>query len=113
MAADPGGKVFKTRGAIAALRSALRESQPLAYAEMVAGLGILVALNLLLFRNDLGFTNADPHPFWLVILPVAARYGALPGYAVGALAAVVYLALVVPWAGGSLAPADLLSTQVS
>jgi diguanylate cyclase (GGDEF)-like protein len=112
MAVGPGGTGSKTQRAIAAVRSAVEESQPLAYVEMVAGIGILVALNLLLFRDDLGFTNADPHPYWLVILPIAARYGALPGYAVGALAAVVYFALVVPRVGGLLSPADVLSTQV-
>ncbi|MDQ4127372.1 MAG: GGDEF domain-containing protein [Actinomycetota bacterium] len=112
MGADPGDTRSKPGRTIAAFRSALGESQPLAYAEMVAGLGILVALNLLLFRDDPGFKHVDPHPFWLVILPIAIRYGALPGYAVGALSAVVYVALVLPQAGASLSPASIFGTQV-
>ncbi len=93
------------------MRATLLESQPLAYVEMVVGLGILVALNLLFFRNDLGFRNVDPHPFWLVVIPIAARYGAKPGYAVGALAALLYLALLA-LREGSLFAVDISDVQL-
>lgn len=93
-----------------AYRLFARGTQPLSYAEMGIGLGLLVAINLLLVRDDLGFTRADPHPFWLVIVAIAARYGARPGYAVGALSAVLYLVLVAarPGALDPTSPAVVL-----
>src|SRR5919199_5380839 len=70
------------------LRAALRDTQPVAYAEIVIGLAVLVAINLLFFRTDnWGFFDANPHPFWLIILPIAVRYGALPAYVAGLLSA--------------------------
>ena len=81
-------------------------TQPLSYAEIAIGLGLLVAINLLFVRDDLGFTGADPHPFWIVIVAIAARYGAWPGYAVGALSAVVY-GMLVAARPGALDPTSL------
>ncbi len=91
-------------------RTALRKTQPFAYAEVVAGLAVLVAINLIFLPNDPGFTKVNPHPFWLVVILTAARYGALPGYSAGAISALVYLALAVLGAG-SLSQADILSAQ--
>jgi diguanylate cyclase (GGDEF)-like protein len=93
------------------LRTALSESQPAAYVEIVAGLGLIVAINLLFFRDDnWGFFEVNPHPFWLVIVPIAARYGAGPGYVAGALAAVLYVLLIV-FQPRSIFAVDILSTQ--
>jgi polysaccharide biosynthesis protein PelD len=61
------------------------------YAEIFGGLGLLVLLDFLLFPGSPGYANVDPHPYWLVVIPIAARYGSLPGYAAGALCALVYL----------------------
>lgn len=77
-------------------RALLHETQPMAYVEMAIGLGLLVVLNVLFFRRDnWGYFDTNPHPFWFVILPIAARYGALPGYVVGFLSAILYLLFVV------------------
>src|SRR5438874_8856294 len=66
------------------LRAAIAETQPVAFVEMAVGYTAIVLLNLLFFRRDnWGFFDTNPHPFWLVIIPIAARYGALPGYAAG------------------------------
>jgi polysaccharide biosynthesis protein PelD len=93
------------------LRAALRDTQPVAYAEIVIGLGLLVAINLLFFRNDnWGFFDANPHPFWLIILPIAARYGALPAYTAGLLAAGIYLLFVIFQPRSAFA-VDIFSTQ--
>ncbi len=93
------------------LRAALSESQPLAYVEMAVGLGLIVAINLLFFRDDnWGFFETNPHPFWLVVLPIAARYGAGPGYVVGGLAAALY-ALLIVFQPRSIFAVDILSTQ--
>jgi GGDEF domain-containing protein len=92
-------------------RAALREAQGLAYVEMLGGFAVLVALNLLFFREDnWGYFDVNPHPFWLVVVPIAVRYGALPGYASGFLAAFLYLAFVV-LQPRSVFAVDILSSQ--
>ena len=100
---NSGQKSLSSLRIFTRFRTALGKSQPLAYVEMVAGLGALAALNLIFFRDDLGFSNVNPNPIWLVIVFVAARYGAIPGYAVGALSALVYLGLVALQGGPSFA----------
>ena len=93
------------------LRAALRGSPKLAYVEIGVGLGLLAVINLLFFPDDVGFRDANPHPFWLIVILIAVRYGALPGYAAGAMSALVYLAFSVLRAG-SVIQADILSVQV-
>ena len=82
------------------------------FIEMAVGLSVLTAINVLFFKNNLGFTYVSPHPYWLIILPIAARYGAIPGYVVGASAAVIYLALAVLQTG-SLFGVAALGTQAA
>ncbi len=92
-------------------RAGILGAQPLAYLEMAIGFGALVAVNLVFLPADPGFVGVDPHPSWLVVIPIAVRYGAVPGYVVGLLAAVLYLVFAVV-RGGSLFDAGILSTQV-
>src|SRR5262249_47182357 len=93
------------------LRAAIADTQPMAFVEMAIGFGVIVVLNLLFFRRDnWGFFDTNPHPFWLAILPIAARYGALPGYAVGFLAAFLYLMFVVLQPRSAFV-VDILSVQ--
>jgi polysaccharide biosynthesis protein PelD len=93
------------------LRTAFGESQPAAYVEMAIGLAVLVIINLLFFRDDSwGFFEANPHPFWFVVIPIAARYGAAPGYAVGGLAALLYMLLLITQPR-SIFAVDIFSTQ--
>lgn len=93
------------------LRAALRDTQPIAYVEIVIGLGLIVAINLLFFRTDnWGFFDANPHPFWLIILPIAVRYGALPAYTAGLLAAALYILFVIFQPRSAFA-VDIFSTQ--
>lgn len=61
--------------------------------EAVLGLAALVAVNLLLYRQDPGFSQASPHPFWIVVVLLAARYGFRAGLASGILAGAAYLVL--------------------
>src|SRR5207237_19733 len=68
-------------------------------------------LNLLFFRRDnWGFFDSNPHPFWLVIVPIAVRYGALPGYAAGFLGAFIYLVFIVLQPRSAFV-VDILSVQ--
>jgi polysaccharide biosynthesis protein PelD len=78
---------------------------------MMIGLGLLGAIDLLFLRDDVDSRYASLHPFWLIVVLIAVRYGALPGYVAGALSALVYLAIAVLRAG-SLPQADILSAQV-
>jgi len=66
------------------------------YPELMAGLlGIaaLIAINLLWFRNDVGFFGVHPHPYWIVILLIATRYGFRGGLWSGFLCAITFVAL--------------------
>lgn len=82
-------------------QEALRRARRQAYLETAVGLGALVALGFAFFRRDPGFLSVDPHPYWLVVIAIAARYGARPGYLAGALAALAYLAFALSGSGPS------------
>lgn len=54
----------------------------------------LFAVNYFLFPLNLGFSDVEPHPFWIGVLIFAFRYGLLPGLFAGAIAAGGYLGLM-------------------
>lgn len=58
------------------------------------GLSLLVVINLLWFRDKIGFLGVHPHPYWIVILLIATRYGFRGGFWTGFLAAGIYVALL-------------------
>ncbi len=60
-------------GPAAAKASFLEKGSP--YIEGILGLAAIVVINLLWYRGDPGFIETRPHPFWLVILLIAIRYG--------------------------------------
>jgi GGDEF domain-containing protein len=53
--------------------SILKKNSP--YLEGLLGLAAIVVVNLLWYRDDPGFIQVRPHPFWVVILLIAVRYG--------------------------------------
>ncbi len=61
--------------------------------EAVLGLAAITALNLLLYRQDPGFSQATPHPFWIVVVLLAVRYGFRAGLVSGLLAGGAYIVL--------------------
>lgn len=63
------------------------------YTGSILGLAVLVTINFLWFSDQLGFSGFYPHPFWLVVLPMAARYGFKAGATSGLLAGLVLLGL--------------------
>jgi diguanylate cyclase (GGDEF)-like protein len=63
------------------------------YTGSILGLAVLVAVNFLWFSDRLGFSGFSPHPFWLVVLPMAARYGFKAGATSGLLAGLLLLGL--------------------
>ncbi|WP_432736735.1 GAF domain-containing protein [Maridesulfovibrio sp. FT414] len=62
------------------------------YFEVVLGLAGVTAINLVFWRSDPGFLNVSPHPFWIVILLTAVRYGFSGGVFSGGLSALILLA---------------------
>jgi hypothetical protein len=63
-----------------------------AVAETIILLAVLLAIDRFIGAGD-RFFGVQPHPFWIVVLLVAAQYGAVEGLLAAALASV---ALVVP-----------------
>lgn len=61
--------------------------------ETLIGLAVLVAVNMAFLNNSIAFQNIHPHPYWIVILLIASRYGTLQGVIAGGLAAVTFIAL--------------------
>ena len=61
--------------------------------ETVVGFVLLLVLNTLLFNTAPAYAGAHPHPYWIVILLVASRYGTLQGLFAGITAAFFYIFL--------------------
>lgn len=53
--------------------SLLEKGSP--YIEGILGVAGIVVINLLWYREDPGFIQTCPHPFWLIILLIATHYG--------------------------------------
>ena len=62
--------------------------------EGLMGVAIIVIINLLFFNDHLGFLDVNPHPFWIVVLPIAARYGFKAGSLTGLIAAITLIAML-------------------
>ncbi len=59
--------------------------------EILGFIGLLMAINLIWFRDDLGFHKFNPNPFWLVVIFTGARYGANWGVFSSLLVGLIYL----------------------
>ncbi len=69
------------------------------YFEVLIGLIGITAINLIFWRSDPGFVNVSPHPYWLIVLFTAARYGFAGGAFAGSVAAlllIVFNSLAIP-----------------
>lgn len=73
-----------------------RETRAVHLLEVILGLAAITFVNFMLFRNNMGFVGTTPHPYWLVVLPVAARYGFKAGLSAGVLSAALALGLAFP-----------------
>ncbi|ABG05583.1 diguanylate cyclase [Rubrobacter xylanophilus DSM 9941] len=105
------GEVQRGRSLPALLRrggpAGKRPARAVAYAETLAALALLVGAGLLLQPQNPGFAGVSPHPFWLVVIPIAALHGSPPGYVAGAASALAYLGLAALQAGSVTDPALL------
>lgn len=59
--------------------------------EVVLGLVLVSVVNVYLFADDLGYSKASPHPYWLVVVLIAVRYGFSGGFWAGLSAALFFL----------------------
>jgi len=59
--------------------------------ETLLGFGIFIWINHSFFQESTGFIGAAPHPYWVVILLIASRYGTVQGLFAGAVAAGLYI----------------------
>jgi polysaccharide biosynthesis protein PelD len=67
------------------------KSDPLV--EIILGYAVLTAINIFWFRKNMGFIDVNPHPYWIIILPLAARYGYRSGFWAGLTGGLLELAL--------------------
>ena len=56
-------------------------------------MAVLVAIDMAFLKNTSVYQNIHPHPYWIVILLIACRYGTVQGVFAGGLAAMVYIAI--------------------
>lgn len=61
--------------------------------EIILGYAFLTAINFLWFRKNMGFIDVNPHPYWIIILPLAARYGYRAGFWAGVTGGILELTL--------------------
>lgn len=59
--------------------------------EALLGYTLIIFTNVYLFPGDPGFLQAKVHPYWLVIVLLASRYGFGAGFGSGLLAALLFL----------------------
>ncbi|MDR4505562.1 MAG: GAF domain-containing protein [Candidatus Scalindua sp.] len=62
--------------------------------EILLGFVIMIAINILWFQDSLGFYGIRYHPYWIVILAVATRYGFRGGLTAGIMGGVLLLVLM-------------------
>ena len=59
--------------------------------ETLLGFGLFIIINFSFYKESAGFIGVSPHPFWIVILLIASRYGTIEGLFAGAVAAGLYI----------------------
>lgn len=79
------------------MEATLRERQSIAskrrldaLMETIAGYVILLAINMAWFPESLGWTDTALHPYFVVVLLIATRYGTTDGLVAGVLGAVMF-----------------------
>lgn len=62
--------------------------------EILLGFIVMTAINILFFRDDMGFYSFRYNPYWIIILAIAARYGFGGGLIAGITGGVMMLSLI-------------------
>jgi len=63
--------------------------------EGVIGILFLLGINYFWFRDNPGFLEIHPHPYWCILLPIAVRYGLIAGSVAGMTAFIVQLIILL------------------
>ncbi|MDO9631726.1 MAG: diguanylate cyclase, partial [Humidesulfovibrio sp.] len=63
--------------------------------EALLGFALITAVNVMWFRANLGFVGVSPHPYWVVVLLLASRYGFLAGLFSGIVSATLAVGLSI------------------
>ncbi|MDP3425764.1 MAG: GAF domain-containing protein [Humidesulfovibrio sp.] len=63
--------------------------------EALLGFALITAVNVMWFRANLGFVGISPHPYWVVVLLLASRYGFLAGLFSGVVSAALAVGLSI------------------
>lgn len=69
--------------------------------EALLGLALISAVNMIWFRVNLGFVGVSPHPYWLIVLMLASRYGFGAGFFGGAACTTFFMLLAAVGRPGS------------
>lgn len=59
--------------------------------ETLLGFAALILIDIYFFEERAAFIGIYPHPYWIIILLIASRYGTIQGLFAGGLAAVFYI----------------------
>jgi len=71
------------------------------FIEMIAFIALIMLINFMVMRSDMGFHKVNPNPLWIVIIMVAARYGTGWGALSALMVSSIYL-LTLPWNSAGL-----------
>ncbi len=82
-----------------AVRRLVTNDTSLGIAEALGGALCLTLLGLVI-HSHWGLLDVQPHPFWILVIAIALRYGPTPGYVAACVASVCYAFFV--WVGPGL-----------
>lgn len=81
--------------------------------EICAAFLVVAGIEALMFEGSIGAFGVHPHPYWLILLPVAAARGLLPGILAAGIATCLYGVgvLTSPGAAGVTSVLDILTMR--
>lgn len=65
--------------------------------ETLIGFGLLLAIDVMFVDSSVAFEGVHPHPYWIVVVLMAARYGTWQGVFAGGTAALLFVGLLASW----------------
>jgi hypothetical protein len=84
-----------------AIRRLVSSEPSLGIVEALAGALCLTVLGVVM-RDHWGLLDVQPHPFWILVVAIALRYGPAPGYVAAVVASTCYAFFI--WVGPGLHP---------
>ncbi len=84
---------------VPAIRRLMADDTYRGIAEALAGVLCLTVLGVVI-HGHWGLLDVQPHPFWILVIAIAMRYGAAPGYVAAGVASACYAFFI--WVGPGL-----------